>query len=204
MTCTLTFNQTGYTGRIMYQKTLNGTTSTGVVTGMSPTVTCARGSQLKLTIPYDQYTPNVLRLNGSEVTMTKANGEATATITVPAAATAEVDLTWQAPQQQDPPHHQPQIMIMRSGEGDILFKGLCLPEEQAAEAYEQQFGYPAENGVVVSAVSNCPTTVTTVTVPDYDYLGRGAGYSFDATEWGFQAEITPVAGQKLKTLLVIY
>lgn len=203
-TCTLTFNQTGYTGRIMYQKTLNGTTSTGVVTGMSPTVTCARGSQLKLTIPYDQYTPNVLRLNGSEVTMTKANGEATATITVPAAATAEVDLTWQAPQQQDPPHHQPEIMIMRSGEGDILFKGLCVPEEQAAEAYEQQFGYPAENGVVVSAVSNCTNTVTTVTVPDYDYLGRGADYTFDAMEWGFRAEITPVAGQTLKTLLVGY
>ena len=168
-------------------------------------MTCAQGSQLKLTIPYDQYTPNVLRLNGSTVSMTKANGEATATITVPAAATAEVDLTWQEPQQQNPPlHHQPEIMIMRSGEGDILFKGLCVPEEQAAEAYEQQFGYPAENGVVVSAVSNCTNTVTTVTVPDYDYLGRGASYEFDATEWGFRAEITPVAGQTLKTLLVGY
>ena len=203
--CTVSFAQTGYTGRIMYQKTLNGTTSTGVITAYAPTVTCARGSQLKLTIPYDQYTPNVLRLNGSTVSMTKANGEATATITVPAAATAEVDLTWQEPQQQNPPlHHQPEIMIMRSGEGDILFKGLCVPEEQAAEAYEQQFGYPAENGVVVSAVSNCTNTVTTVTVPDYDYLGRGASYEFDATEWGFRAEITPVAGQTLKTLLVGY
>ena len=203
--CTVSFAQTGYTGRIMYQKTLNGTTSTGVITAYAPTVTCAQGSQLKLTIPYDQYTPNVLRLNGSTVSMTKANGEATATITVPAAATAEVDLTWQEPQQQNPPlHHQPEIMIMRSGEGDILFKGLCVPEEQAAEAYEQQFGYPAENGVVVSAVSNCTNTVTTVTVPDYDYLGRGASYEFDATEWGFRAEITPVAGQTLKTLLVGY
>ena len=202
--CTVSFAQTGYTGRIMYQKTLNGTTSTGVITAYAPTVTCAQGSQLKLTIPYDQYTPNVLRLNGSTVSMTKANGEATATITVPAAATAEVDLTWQAPQQQDPPHHQPEIMIMRSGEGDILFKGLCMPEAQAAEAYEQQFGYPAENGVVVSAVANCTNTVTTVTVPDYDYLGRGASYEFDETEWGFRAEITPVAGQTLKTLLVGY
>ena len=204
-TCTLTFNQTGYTGRIMYQKTLNGTTSTGVITAYAPTVTCAQGSQLKLTIPYDQYTPNVLRLNGSTVSMTKANGEATATITVPAAATADVDLSWQEPQQQDPPHHQPEIMIMRSGEGDILFKGLCAPPEaQAQAAYEQQFGYPAENGVVVSAVSNCTNTVTTVTVPDYDFLGRGEDYEFDATEWGFRAEITPVAGQTLKTLLVGY
>ena len=75
--CTVSFAQTGYTGRIMYQKTWNGTTSTGVVTSMSPTVVCAQGSQLKLTIPYDQYTPNVLRLNGSTVSMTKANGEAT-------------------------------------------------------------------------------------------------------------------------------
>lgn len=202
--CTVSFAQTGYTGRIMYQKTWNGTTSTGVITAYAPTVTCAQGSQLKLTIPYDQYTPNVLRLNGSTVSMTKANGEAIATITVPAAATAEVDLTWQAPQQQDPPHHQPEIMIMRSGEGDILFKGMCMPEPQAAEAYEQQFGYPAENGIVVSALSNCSNTVTTVTVPDYDYLGRGEGYEFDATEWGFRAEITPVAGQTLKTLLVGY
>lgn len=205
--CTVSFAQgENYTGRILYQKSYNGTTSTGVVTGVSPTVACAQGSRLKLTIPYDptSYTPNNLYLNGSEVTMTKSNGEATATITVPTSATARIDLTWQAPQQQDPPHHQPEIMIMRSGEGDILFKGLCAPEEQAQEAYEQQFGYPAENGVVVSAVSNCTNTVTTVTVPDYDYLGRGAGYEFDETEWGFRAEITPVAGQTLKTLLVGY
>ena len=206
--CTVSFIQgENYTGRILYQKSYNGTTSTGVVTGASPTVACAQGSRLKLTIPYDptSYTPNNLYLNGSEVTMTKANGEATATITVPTSATARIDLTWQAPQQQDPPHHQPEIMILRSGEGDILFKGLCVPEEQAAEAYEQQFGYPAdEYGIVVSAVSNCTNTVTTVTVPDYDYLGRGASYEFDATEWGFRAEITPVAGQTLKTLLVGY
>ena len=203
-TCTLTFNQTGYTGRIMYEKTLNGTTTTGVVTSAAPTVTCARGSQLKLTIPYDQYTPNTLRVSGSTVTMTKANGEATATITVPLAATADVDLSWQEPQQTYT-SHQPQIMIMRSGEGNVLFKGLCAPpEEQAQAPYVQQFGYPAENGIVVSAVSNCTNTVTTVTVPDYDYLGRGPGYEFDATEWGFQAEITPVAGQTLKTLLVGY
>ena len=205
--CTVSFIQgENYTGRILYQKSYNGTTSTGVVTGASPTVTCAQGSQLKLTIPYDptSYTPNNLYLNGSEVTMTKANGEATATITVPAAATVEVELYWTAPAQTFT-HHQPEIMIMRSGEGDILFKGLCVPEEQAAEAYEQQFGYPAdEYGIVVSAVSNCTNTVTTVTVPDYDYLGRGADYTFDATEWGFRAEITPVAGQTLKTLLVGY
>jgi hypothetical protein len=204
--CTVSFIQgENYTGRILYQKSYNGTTSTGVVTGASPTVACAQGSRLKLTIPYDptSYTPNNLYLNGSEVTMTKANGEATATITVPTSATARIDLTWQAPQQTFT-HHQPEIMIMRSGEGDILFKGLCAPEEQAQEAYEQQFGYPAENGVVVSAVANCTNTVTTVTVPDYDYLGRGASYEFDETEWGFRAEITPVAGQTLKTLLVGY
>ena len=96
-------------------------------------------------------------------------------------------------------------MIMRSGEGNILFKGLCRPEQQAAEAYEQKFGYPAdEYGIVVSAVSNCPATVTTVTVPKYDYLGSGESYEFDTANWGFRAEITPVAGQTLKTLLVGY
>lgn len=206
--CTVSFAQTGYTGRIMYQKTWNGTTSTGVITAYAPTVTCAQGSQLKLTIPYDQYTPNVLRLNGSTVSMTKANGEATATITVPAAATAEVDLTWQAPQQTYETH-QPQIMIMRSGEGQVMFKGaICLPSDewsQYLDDYEQsglllsgRDGYETwvmtGNGPV-----SCTQTVTNVTAPDVDPRGED---SLDEGCWGFIIEITPVAGQKLKTLLL--
>ena len=208
LTCTLTFNQTGYTGRIMYEKTLNGTTTTGVVTSAAPTVTCARGSQLKLTIPYDQYTPNSLRLNGSTVTMTKANGEATATITVPSAATADVDLTWQEPQQTYETH-QPQIMIMRSGEGQVMFKGaVCLPSDewsQYLDDYEQsglllsgRDGYETwvmtGNGPV-----SCTQTVTNVTAPCVDPRGDD---SLDEGSWGFIVEITPVAGQKLKTLLL--
>ena len=206
--CTVSFAQTGYTGRIMYQKTWNGTTSTGVITAYAPTVTCAQGSQLKLTIPYDQYTPNVLRLNGSTVSMTKANGEATATITVPAAATAEVDLTWQAPQQTYT-SHQPQIMILRSGEGQVVFKGaICLPSDewsQYLDDYEQsglllsgRDGYETwvmtGNGPV-----SCTQTVTNVTAPDVDPRGED---SLDEGCWGFIIEITPVAGQKLKTLLL--
>lgn len=206
--CTVSFAQTGYTGRIMYQKTWNGTTSTGVITAYAPTVTCAQGSQLKLTIPYDQYTPNVLRLNGSTVSMTKANGEATATITVPAAATAEVDLTWQAPQQTYETH-QPQIMILRSGEGQVVFKGaICLPSDewsQYLDDYEQsglllsgRDGYETwvmtGNGPV-----SCTLTVTNVTAPDVDPRGED---SLDEGCWGFIIEITPVAGQKLKTLLL--
>lgn len=206
--CTVSFAQTGYTGRIMYQKTWNGTTSTGVITAYAPTVTCAQGSQLKLTIPYDQYTPNVLRLNGSTVSMTKANGEATATITVPAAATAEVDLTWQAPQQTFE-SHQPQIMIMRSGEGQVVFKGaICLPSDewsQYLDDYEQsglllsgRDGYETwvmtGNGPV-----SCTQTVTNVTAPCVDPRGED---SLDEGSWGFIIEMTPVAGQKLKTLLL--
>ena len=209
-TCTLTFNQTGYTGRIMYQKTLNSTTSTGVVTSASPTVTCAQGSQLKLTIPYDptSYTPNKLYLGGSEVTMTKANGEATATITVPTSASAQIDLTWQAPQQTYETH-QPQIMIMRSGEGQVVFKGaICLPSDewsQYLDDYEQsglllsgRDGYETwvmtGNGPV-----SCTQTVTNVTAPCVDPRGED---SLDEGSWGFIIEITPVAGQKLKTLLL--
>ncbi|MCR4853256.1 MAG: hypothetical protein K5893_06685, partial [Prevotella sp.] len=183
-------------------------TSTGVITAYAPTVTCAQGSQLKLTIPYDQYTPNVLRLNGSTVSMTKANGEATATITVPAAATAEVDLTWQAPQQTYETH-QPQIMIMRSGEGQVTFKGaIGLPSDewsQYLDDYEQsglllsgRDGYytwvMTGNGPV-----SCTQTVTNVTAPDVDPRGDD---SLDEGCWGFIIEITPVAGQKLKTLLL--
>ena len=204
-TCTLTFNQTGYTGRIMYQKTWNGTTSTGVVTSMSPTVTCAQGSQLKLTIPYDQYTPNVLRLNGSTVSMTKANGEATATITVPAAATAEVDLSWTAPAQTYETH-QPQIMIMRSGEGQVTFKGaafLSSEWQQYIDDYEQSgliIEERAEGSWVISGNGpvNCSQTVNTVTAPDVD----PSGDTLDESSWGFIVEMTPVAGQKLKTFLI--
>ena len=106
--------------------------------------------------------------------MTKANGEATATITVPAAATAEVDLTWQAPQQTFV-HHQPEIMIMRSGEGDILFKGaICASSEEWSKLKtitNKQFGYypPRWRTVVIgrgpltaprpSPLSLCPTWI---------------------------------------------
>ena len=208
LTCTLTFNQTGYQGRIMYEKTLNGTTTTGVVTSAASAVTCARGSQLKLTIPYDQYTPNLLRLNGSTVTMTKANGEATATITVPSAATADIDLTWQEPQQTYETH-QPQIMIMRSGEGQVMFKGaVCLPSDewsQYLDDYEQSglllsgrddYGTWVMTG---NGPVSCTQTVTNVTVPCVDPRGDD---SLDEGSWGFIVEITPVAGQKLKTLLL--
>ena len=206
-TCTLTFNQTGYTGRIMYQKTLNGTTSTGVVTGMSPTVTCARGSQMKLTIPYDptSYTPNKLYLGGSEVTMTKANGEATATITLPASSSAQIDLTWQAPQQTYE-SHQPQIMIMRSGEGQVTFKGAAFLRsewQQYIDDYEQSgliIEEGAEGSWVISGNGpvNCSQTVNTVTAPDVD----PSGDTLDESSWGFIVEMTPVAGQKLKTFLI--
>lgn len=208
--CTVSFAQTGYTGRIMYQKTWNGTTSTGVITAYAPTVTCAQGSRLKLTIPYDptSYTPNNLYLNGSEVTMTKSNGEATATITVPTSATARIDLTWQAPQQTFE-SHQPQIMIMRSGEGQVVFKGaICLPSDewsQYLDDYEQsglllsgRDGYETwvmtGNGPV-----SCTQTVTNVTAPCVDPRGED---SLDEGSWGFIIEMTPVAGQKLKTLLL--
>ncbi len=180
--CTVSFIQgENYTGRILYQKSYNGTTSTGVVTGASPTVACAQGSRLKLTIPYDptSYTPNNLYLNGSEVTMTKSNGEATATITVPTSATAR------------------------------MFKGaICLPSDewsQYLDDYEQsglllsgRDGYETwvmtGNGPV-----SCTQTVTNVTAPDVDPRGED---SLDEGGWGFIIEITPVAGQKLKTLLL--
>lgn len=209
--CTVSFAQgENYTGRILYQKSYNGTTSTGVVTGVSPTVACAQGSRLKLTIPYDptSYTPNNLYLNGSEVTMTKSNGEATATITVPTSATARIDLTWQAPQQTFE-SHQPQIMIMRSGEGQVVFKGaICLPSDewsQYLDDYEQsglllsgRDGYETwvmtGNGPV-----SCTQTVTNVTAPCVDPRGED---SLDEGCWGFIIEMTPVAGQKLKTLLL--
>ena len=201
-TCDVSFTQENYRGNISYSRRLNGETTTGAIYSTQASMTWPRGAQITLSIPYDQYTPQTLKVDGVEKTLSCSNGVATATFYVPSnKSTSQVLLTWAEPQVSFA-HHQPQIMIMRSGEGNVLFKGLCQPEEQAAEAYEQQFGYPEENGIVVSAVADCQNTVTTVTVPDYDYLGRGEGYEFDATEWGMQTEITPVAGQTLKTLLV--
>ena len=220
LTCDIDFAQQVYTGRIMYQKTLNGSNSTGVISSQTARVTCTRGSRLKLTIPYDptSYTPNKLYMGGSEVTMTKANGEATATITVPTAASADVLLTWLEPEPivvvvvpdpeepeqtvTEPAHHQPKITIVRSGEGNIQLKGLCnlYDDQQSIDAYEQEFGYDAQNGWVVNAVANCTDDVTTVTVPDVDYLGRG-GY-LDMIDWGFEVNITPVAGQTVKSLMM--
>ena len=202
-TCEVSFTQENYRGNISYSRWLDGETTTGGIYSSQATMTWPRGAKITLNIPYDQYTPQTLKVDGVEKTLSCSNGVATATFYVPSnKSTSQVLLTWAEPQVSFA-HHQPQIMIMRSGEGDVLFKGLCQPEEQAAEAYEHQFGYPAdEYGIVVSAVANCLNTVTTVTVPDYDFLGRGEGYTFDATEWGMRAEITPVAGQTLKTLLV--
>lgn len=195
-TCTLTFNQTGYTGRIMYQKTLNGTTSTGVITAYAPTVTCARGSQLKLTIPYDQYTPNVLRLNGSTVSMTKANGEATATITVPAAATAEVDLTWQAPAPLPEDHELPQVTVMRMGQGDLVLKD----EFWTNDEQEMSHWGLDESGWALRKIVNCEGAITTSSVSDLD----GYGEPLNEGCWGFRVEATPLAGQTVKTCLLGY
>lgn len=202
-TCEVSFTQENYRGNISYSRWLDGETTTGGIYSSQATMTWSRGAKITLSIPYDQYTPQTLKVDGVEKTLSCSNGVATATFYVPSnKSTAQVLLTWQEPQVSYT-HHQPQIMIMRSGEGDVLFKGLCAPPDaQSLEAYEHQFGYPAENGVVVSGVADCLNTVTTVTVPDYDFLGRGEGYTFDATEWGMCAEITPVAGQTLKTLLV--
>lgn len=194
--CTVSFAQTGYTGRIMYQKTWNGTTSTGVITAYAPTVTCAQGSQLKLTIPYDQYTPNVLRLNGSTVSMTKANGEATATITVPAAATAEVDLTWQAPAPLPEDHELPQVTVMRMGQGDLVLKD----EFWTNDEQEMSHWGLDESGWALRKIVNCEGAITTSSVSDLD----GYGEPLNEGCWGFRVEATPLAGQTVKTCLLGY
>ena len=198
-TCEFSFTQTGYKGNITYTKTLNGKTSSGVIWGESSTITCSRGSTLELSIPYNQYTPLSLEMNGN-VPLTLANGRATATITVPVAETAAATLVWQAPQTTYP-HHQPQIMIVRSGEGDVIFKGLRYSSDtDMIEHNEGAIEVGNTNGAWLNLKGdvNCSESVTTITVPDVDASGNW----FDEGCWGFRAVMKPVKGQVLKMLLL--
>ncbi|MBO4486516.1 MAG: hypothetical protein J5734_05210 [Prevotella sp.] len=189
-----TFTQEGYRGNITYTKTVNGKTSNGLIWGESTTISCSRGSKLELSIPYNQYTPQRLELNNSTIIpLALANGRATATITVPVAETAAATLTWQEPQTTYP-HLQPQIMVLRAGEGDVQFKGLFSVDDDH---------WWVEEGVGIGTwyyknIVDCSEPVTTITVPDVD----DSGHWLSEGCWGFRAVIKPVKGQVLKTLLM--
>ncbi|MBR5697628.1 MAG: hypothetical protein IKX44_03265 [Prevotella sp.] len=208
-TCDVYFTQENYRGNISYSRWLNGETTTGGIYSSSATMTWPRGAKITLSIPYDQYTPQTLKVDGVEKTLSCSNGVATATFYVPSnKSTSQVLLTWQAPPQVILETHQPQIMIMRSGEGDVLFKSaihLTSAEwGQYIDDYEQDGKIISQdtNGAWVlngNGPVNCAQTVTTVTAPDLDPRGEE---TLEEGEWGFFIEITPVAGQKLKTLLL--
>ena len=175
--CTLNFEQTGgHTGKIIYSKTVNGQTYSGSITSNTASVTCSRGTQVKLTIPYDQYTPDKLYLGTNEVTMTKAGGTAVATLYVPVnSLSADVTLSWQAPQQTYE-YHVPQITILRSGDGDVHFEGLNAQQDEWR---------------VVKSV-DCVDDLTVVSVPDADLI--------DDYDWGFRLIVTPAKGQIIRSL----
>ena len=204
---------------VTYRKKLDGKTVIGNITSGSSTFTCSQGSELTISAPYGDYEPYDLSLNGTIRGMNYAQGQAKKGFTLPTSEeeddiTFTVDLKWRKvpkPTVIETPdgetvelddHHQPKITIMRSGEGNILLKGLCnlYDEQQSIDAYEREFGYEAQNGWVVNAVANCIDAVTTVTVPDVDYLGRGG--NFDMIDWGFEVNITPVPGQTVKSLMM--
>ncbi|MBP5513507.1 MAG: hypothetical protein J6Y04_01830, partial [Bacteroidaceae bacterium] len=185
-TCEFTLTQTGYKGNITYTKTLNGKTSSGMIYNQTGTFTCGQGTTIQLSIPYDRYTPQTLELNGSFIVMNRANGRATATITVPAAETAAATLTWEAPQQTYE-YHVPQITILRSGDGDVLFEGL--------NNYVDPDNGPDPDWYVVKT-ADCVEDLTVVTVPDADLI--------DDYDWGFRLVIRPAYGQTLRTLKMGY
>ena len=198
--CSLTFMQTGYRGNITYTKTVNRMASSGVIYSDNTNITCYQGSTIELSIPYNQYTPQSLTLNGTTIPLTLANGRATATITVPAAETAAATLTWQEPQTTYP-HLQPQIMVLRAGEGDVIFKGLRYSSDtDMIEHNENAIEEGNTNGAWLNLKGdvNCSEAVTTITVPDVD----DSGHWLSEGCWGFRAVIKPVKGQVLKTLLM--
>ena len=185
-TCEFTLTQTGYKGNITYMKTLNGTTSSGMIYNQTGSFTCGRGTTLQLSIPYDQYMPLSLEMNETDIQMTLANGRATATIAVPTDGEAAATLTWQAPQQAYV-YHVPLITILRSGDGDVLFEGLN-------NYVDPDNGTEADWHVVKSA--DCVEDLTVVTVPDADLE--------DDYDWGFRLVIKPAYGQTLRTLKMGY
>ena len=203
--CEIYFQQEGYRGTIYYSRWINGETTTGAIYGNSATIQCAQGEQITLDIPYDRYKPQTLEFNGSTKNFTYENGRASVKIYAPRNTSAQAKLTWAQTElpvpQGETTHHYPQIMILRSGVGDVLFKGMAQPAEaQSVSYYVSEFGYPADaEGWVVSAVADCQDAVTTVTVPDVD-LGRG-GYLGESA-WGFQMEIKPADGQGISRLMV--
>ena len=174
--CRLNFTQTGdYAGKILYTKVTNGQSYNGTITGSTASVDCSQGYMLKLSIPYNQYTPATLLLDNSPVTITKENGVATATFRVPYNTSGEVILSWQKPQQSYE-YHVPQITILRSGDGDVQFEGLNAQQD--------------EWRVVKSA--DCVDDLTVVSVPDGDLN--------DNYDWGFRLIVTPVKGQTIRSL----
>jgi len=65
----------------------------GVVSSTVNLITAPRGGTVTLSIPYDTYTPQELVINGTTYPLAKANGLATATITLPEAGSTAGTLT---------------------------------------------------------------------------------------------------------------
>ena len=193
-TCNFTLTQTGYRGKITYTKTLNGTTSSGLIYTSEGSFICAQGSTVKLSIPYDRYTPKTLELNGSYIVMNKANGRATATITVPVAETAAATLTWEAPAALPEAHELPEVMVMRMGQGDVVLKDFFYTDDEQ----EMDYWRLDEPGWALRKIVNCEDAVTTSSISDLDGYGELLGEE----RWGFIVEATPLAGQTVKTFLL--
>ena len=197
-TCNFTLTQTGYRGKITYTKTLNGTTSSGLIYTSEGSFTCAQGSTVKLSIPYDQYTPKILEVNGTPRTLTYENGRATASFGVPITEAGNVNvyatLTWQAPAQQPENHELPQVTVMRMGQGDVVLKDFFYTDDEQ----EMDYWRLDEPGWALRKIVNCEDAVTTSSISDLDGYGELLGEE----RWGFIVEATPLAGQTVKTFLL--
>ena len=193
-TCNFTLTQTGYKGNITYTKTLNGTTSSGLIYTSEGSFICAQGSTVKLSIPYDQYTPKTLEVNGSQKTLTYENGRATASFGVPSASSTAATLTWEPPAALPENHELPQVMVMRMGQGDVVLKDVFYTKDPQ----EMDYWRLDDPGWALRRTVNCEDAITTVTISDLD----GSGNPRDDADWGFIVEATPLAGQIVKAVLL--
>ena len=180
-------NGTQKTGTVNYQHVLSGLTRHGSFNAAQETITCGQGQELTLTVPFDTQKLNSVKMDGVTYNnFTSANSRYTIKLPVAAKTTMSVELIWnQPPTYSSAP---PMVTVMRSGEGQVVFKGMnfLFSQHEGEEVWEER------------VVADCVDPVTMVTVPDEDYYGDPLAEGC----WSFRVEMTPPHGHVLKNFLL--
>ena len=190
--CAVTIRQkqtdgTQKTGTVNYQHVLSGLARYGSFNAAQETITCGQGRELTLKVPFDTQKLNSVKMDGVTYNnFTSANSRYTIKLPVAAKTTMSVELIWN-----EPPTYSsapPMVTVMRTGEGQVVFKGMnfLFSQHEGEEVWEER------------VVADCVDPVTMVTVPDEDYHGDPLADGC----WSFRVEMTPPHGHVLKNFLL--